>query len=550
MEDQIVIQILELLQTLQEACPEVYHSAETKQGELFERLCGDIRTGLDCILALSLKEEGEEYQKLSLIVQSAQDSFSRMRALYLRQPERCLRKIEFECLPLLQEAYATFYHYRYYLVDHPEELSKFYTEACGPLYGNAYIDEAMETNHYRYEVSIVVTAYNKLEYTKRCLESLLKNIPEGLNHELILVNHGSSDGTKEYFEGLHPDKQLDIAVNGGGVSAIGRIVEGEFVIWISNDLIITPHAIENLLACMRSDPRIMWAVPSTSNVSNLQSIPAVYSTEEELMEFCRENNRQDPYRWEQRVRLCNPLDIRRSSMWYGTGGLGLFSKGIYPLRLGSRTSFPDDRAALLIRRSGNKIMLVKDAYCHHFGSVTWKPIIRQQGEQDYYMEGRRDFAQMFGVDPWGTGFCFDPAFTERVVAENQGHTEVLGVNCGLGSNSLKIREQIREYCHNPDVSLTNITSDPGVLEDLAAVSDRARKIDSLKKLGQFLAGNHFDYIVWDDPFPAAISEQKVLDLLLDTLAPAGQLLTKRKLPADAVRTEWKGGWFRYARKGT
>lgn len=65
---------------------------------------------------------------------------------------------------------------------------------------------------------------------------------------------------------------------------------------ISNDTIITPGAIENLLACIRSDPKIGWAVPTTSNVSNLQAIQAEYKTKEELTAFARKNNCLDPFR--------------------------------------------------------------------------------------------------------------------------------------------------------------------------------------------------------------------------------------------------------------
>ncbi len=544
MDDQTVIQILDLIQTLQQACPELYACVENGQGELFERLCGDIRSGLTCIIDLTNQAETEGNHNLRLTCQSSLDSFRRMRSRYSQNAEQCLRKIEFECLPLLQEAYASYYVSQY-LADHPEHLPEYYAKERALLYGNSYIDRAIETNQYRYEVSITITAYNKLEYTKRCVESLLANIPEGLNYELILVNHGSNDGTREYFESIHPDKQVDIAVNGGGGKAVARIVEGEFEIWISNDIIVTPHAIENLLACMRSDSRILWAVPATSNVSNLQTIPTRYDSAEELMEFARKNNRQDPFRWEQRTRLCNPMDIRRTNMWYASSGLAIFSKSIHPLRPGHRVSFPDDRTALLLRRNGYKMMLVKDAYCHHFGSVTWKPIIQQQGEANYYAEGRQDFFSAFGVDPWGTGFCFDSVFGKRLVGESTGHIEILGVNCGLGSNSLKIKEQIKEYCHNLDVSLTNVTSSENFLEDLMGISDRVKKIDSLKKLQKFLSKRSFDYIIWEDPFPQGVNEQKVLRLLLDSLAPEGQLLAKKDLHADTAWTELGDGWFRH-----
>ena len=172
------------------------------------------------------------------------------------------------------------------------------------------------------------------------------------------------------------------------------------------------------------------------------------------------------------------------------------------------------------------MMLVKDAYCHHFGSVTWKPLIQQQGEQAYYMEGRQDFARAFGVDPWGTGFCFDPVFMDRVVGENTGHTEVLGVNCGLGSSSLKIKEQLKEYCRNLDVCLTNVTSESRFLEDLAGVSDKVEEIRSRKDLERFLSGKKFDYIVWEDPFLSKADRQGLLRLLQGALHPNGRMFVK------------------------
>lgn len=196
------------------------------------------------------------------------------------------------------------------MADHPEKLADYYAVDKNRLFGNACIDEAVQTGKYKYELSIILGGYNKLDYIKQCVESLLRNIPEGLNYELILLNHGCSDGTKEYFESICPHKQLDIAVNGGGLGAISRIMEGEFGLGISNDTIITPGAIENLLVCIRSNPKVGWAVPATPNISNFQTIPAQYNTQEELDDFARRNNRLGPCRWEQRVRLCNPITMK------------------------------------------------------------------------------------------------------------------------------------------------------------------------------------------------------------------------------------------------
>ena len=44
--------------------------------------------------------------------------------------------------------------------------------------------------------SIIIPCFNALEYTKQCIESVL--LQTNINYELILINNGSEDGTKEY----------------------------------------------------------------------------------------------------------------------------------------------------------------------------------------------------------------------------------------------------------------------------------------------------------------------------------------------------------------
>lgn len=526
MDDQLTLQILELIETMQDACQELYTAAEMSYTAPFQQTAGDMELGLRTVLNLIQDKKTVGNKRLIPMVQSILDTLRRIQLHYTAAREYCLKKIEFELLPLVQEAYGIYYFFQY-VADHPEKLPEYYAADKNRLFGNAYIDEAIETGKYKYELSICVVGYNKLDYTRQCVESLLENIPEGLNYELILINHGSSDGTKEYFESIHPHKQLDIAVNGGGSGASARIVEGEFSLGISNDTIITPHAIENLLACIRSDSKIGWAVPTTPNISNFQTIPAQYSSKEELFDFAQRNNCLDPCHWEQRVRLCNPIAIRRNGILLATSGLcdnGWFYSQ-HPTH-SNPFSFPDDRISLLLRRHGYKQMLVKDAYCHHFGSVTIKSEIEQQNEQKFYLEGRREFYRAFQVDPWGPGFCYDPVFMERVVGDETGHVEVLGLNCGLGSNSLKIKEQIKEYCHNTDCTLTNLTDDACFVKDLRGISDDAAVISSIKAFKDFLFHRAFRYIVWELPFLEKYKFSTLLEQCLEHLAPSGKLVIK------------------------
>lgn len=521
--EELRLKILDLLDTLQQASSELYGLASSGREKQVHELAYDMREALHVILANSLElEKSDSRIKLSLAVESIEDSL--IRALILFNGgyfERFDNKIEFELIPLLREAFSQFYFWGF-MANKKNGVKEYLDNDRAYLYKNYYIDEAVETGKYKYEIAFVVLAYNKLEYTKLCIESLLKNIPSDCNYELILINHGSTDGTKEFFENINPTKLLDIKKNGGGMDACSRIVESQFVMQISNDVVITPGAIQNMLSCMKSDNKIAWVVPTTPNVSNLQTIEAEYTTIEQMMEFAKKNNQINPYRWEQRVRLCNPISLYRTETFLAEKGAGL-NGYIHSVNV---QSFPDDRVSLLLRRNGYKMILAKDAFCHHFGSVTLKDEIQQKEAEKFYLEGRHEFYRAFQIDPWETGFCYDVEFCNRVIDNELNHVDILGINCGMGSNSLKLKEQLKEFCHNKDVTLYNLTNDQRYLLDLKGISDIAQYISKIDEFNDFLYAKNFNYIVWEDPFLDQKMFLKLYEKVIKSLVHDGCLLMK------------------------
>ena len=546
MSDNASIQVLQILATMQQACQVLYDNVKYENSDAVRQLYEDMRHGLSDIihLAISADEQNNGLHKLEIGCKACLSSLIQIYSYFLRQKDFCLQKIEFELLPLLQELYLQFYFYGYLAV-HADKYFEYEKADIYNLCSNAYIDEAMQRGKYKYDISIVVLAYNKLEYTQQCVESLLCNLPRSLSYELIFVNHGSSDGTREYFFSKSPNKQLDISVNGGGASAFCRIVEGEFTLMISNDVIVGPHAIENLYACISSDPTIAWVVATTPNISNLQTIPANYDSMNEFREFATQNNQSDPFRWEQRVRLCNPIDIRRNSVFYSSAGLCMNGR----FHSFGANSFPDDRTSLLLRRHGYKMMLAKDAYCHHFGSVTLKSEVQKQGEREYYLNGRKEFHRAYKVDPWGTGFCFAMPFMKKVVGNETKHVDILGINCGIGANALKIKEQLKEYCHNLDVALYNITDCEQFISDLKGVSDQADVVCDFDQLKKYLGQRKYQYIVWEDAFFNVTSSKELIALVKSALFGGGRLFFKQNSQMDPFMEELSksnslgDGWF-------
>lgn len=106
------------------------------------------------------------------------------------------------------------------------------------------------------QVSFIIPLFNCLELTRACVASLQATLPAGFAHEIILVDDGSTDGTRAWLATLGPpfrvvlnDRNLGYAVaNNRGVA----LARGELLVLLNNDLILTPRWLEPMLAVRRS----------------------------------------------------------------------------------------------------------------------------------------------------------------------------------------------------------------------------------------------------------------------------------------------------------
>lgn len=101
------------------------------------------------------------------------------------------------------------------------------------------------------KISIIVPAYNAKYCLRRTVESILKQTIEDI--ELILVNDGSTDGTKELCDELKErDKRIKVFHQlNAGVSAARNSglssATGEFVMFCDSDDFVSNHWCEDLL---------------------------------------------------------------------------------------------------------------------------------------------------------------------------------------------------------------------------------------------------------------------------------------------------------------
>ena len=520
--------ILESLTTAKEAAAIMLNCAQNEDVITFNEIHGMLDA-----LVLTLQDSASLYTNiydritLARRCQSLRGSLDAIYSYQYSDYEKMLNKLEFEFIPILEEAYKDFY-YQAYVETYPDREERYFSEEMYKLASNKYIDESMKTGVFKYDLSICVLAYNKIEYTVKCIDALMENLPEDLNYELILWDNGSTDGTVKLFESVKPTKLIESRVNWGSEDIWHRICEGRYFMHVSNDIVVGPNAVKNLLETIKSDDSIGKVVPTTPNVSNLQTIEVQYNSMEEMNRFALGNNVYDPFRHEERTRLCDPIGIWDSIKCFS-------SQGICPDGyITSTIAFPDDKASLLLRRRGYKQVLSKDAYCHHFGSVTIKDDVSKRNEELFYAENKRIFKAFFKIDPWGKGFCYDRSFIDKVVDEKNGHVDILGINCGMGSNSLRIKEQMKEFCHNTDCTLSNITDEELYYPDLKGISNECILISNAGDFEKYLEKRIFDYIVVESVPDIGIPVDVFLKTVTHHLAEGGKLFIKE----DYSMTSW------------
>lgn len=520
------VDIIEMLVTLREATGVLERLADQGDNSSFMNLGKDIVRLLQALYGSSAQLQKEESRiKLPEAVKSILNSLRKLIRLCAADPLKCLSKIKYELQPMIEISSLHFGFWAMAFQDKEME-EKYCSEWVPKLALNHFIKESIRTGIYKYDVSIQITAKDHLDLTKQCVESLLNNIPENIRYELILLNHGSQDETQKYFESVGPTKQIDVLINGSIPAVASKAYEGKHILGISNDVLVMKNAIKNMLECIESDPQIGMVVPATSNVSNLQSLKTAFTTLEEVHVFAQENNLRNPLRDEQRIRLCNPISLMRATAHME------FLENMYQLNYFTDNvhSFPDDRLSLWLRRNGYKMYLAKDAYCYHYGSMTLRKEIKS--EKIFYENGQKEFFRQFQVAPWGTGAFYDPILFEKLSLQEKGHIEILGINSGLGSNPLKIKESLKENVGNRDVKVTCCIQDKRYQEDLNGIADQVIIFQDYFRLLKEFSNQQFMYIIIDEGLDGRKDCSYIISAMMKHILPGGMLMVRFKNPTD------------------
>jgi GT2 family glycosyltransferase len=118
-------------------------------------------------------------------------------------------------------------------------------------------------------VSIILVNYNGAEILLDCLNSIQKfiDIP---NHEIILVDNASSDGSVELVAAHYPHirlvKQIENRGFGAGNNVGAKLATGEFLFLLNTDTVLVSNILPPLIQLMQADPQVGIIGPKLLNL--------------------------------------------------------------------------------------------------------------------------------------------------------------------------------------------------------------------------------------------------------------------------------------------
>ena len=256
-----------------------------------------------------------------------------------------------------------------------QRVEKFHKESISPVYAETFTGEyalavcKKPIKQARPLVSIIMLTYNALEYTQKCVDSLLEHT--SYPYELIFVDNASSDGTVKYLQGLVKKhkrfKLIKNKANTGFAAGNNRGVEtavGEYVMLLNNDVLVADNWLGNLVAAFELDGQIGMVGPITNYISGRQMVNDVpYTDDLGYYAFADSVAKQYAGRITPRRRIA--------------GFAVLMSKALYEQVDGFDESFgignyEDDDLCLKVRATGFAIMVHEGVFLHHYGSQSFK----------------------------------------------------------------------------------------------------------------------------------------------------------------------------------
>jgi len=243
--------------------------------------------------------------------------------------------------------------------------------------------------------SVVVVTHDNLLFSRLALESLIA-CTEYPNHEVIVVDNGSGDGTVEWLHALaaaNPRVRLALnPVNGGFARACNQglaMARGDLLVLLNDDTLVPPGWLPRLVAPL-ADPAVGLVGAVTNRIGNEAEVPVSYGTWGEMVEFAAERARRH---------AGEVFDIPTVTMFCMAMRRDAFAT-LGPLDQRFEVGLlEDDDYSLRARRAGYRLVCAEDAFVHHFGETSFGKLVSSGAYNELLDRNKRRFEEKWG-EPW------------------------------------------------------------------------------------------------------------------------------------------------------
>ena len=102
------------------------------------------------------------------------------------------------------------------------------------------------------EVSILVSVFEQLDYTRRCLEAVERTLTGKVSYEVLVADDASQDGTVDYLHTLDEPQRVFFNKEHKSFAAnnnfLAREAQGEFLCFLNNDVLVEGDWLQPMLA--------------------------------------------------------------------------------------------------------------------------------------------------------------------------------------------------------------------------------------------------------------------------------------------------------------
>ena len=132
-------------------------------------------------------------------------------------------------------------------------------------------------------ISIIISVYGQLEYTKRCLHELEKTLMGKIRYEVIIIDDASKDGTKEFLQSLESSFRIFLNESNQGFAKNNNLgaqeAQGEYLCFLNNDVFVQGNWLLPMLQVFKEkqDVGIVGNVQKLSDSRSYDHMGVVFS---------------------------------------------------------------------------------------------------------------------------------------------------------------------------------------------------------------------------------------------------------------------------------